>query len=260
MYADEWGYAQEEQGEAIYNWIKEDQVAPAKPRRYRSKHNPKAAVTGSTLRVKKSAAGTFGRPSGGSNPGNFLKAGSKVGKGTSTMSRPRRFNRTSGRRKDAVPRRDERPVYGLKTSKNFVVSNAVENILAAPKMVDNGRLDYTKKEDYGRVPAYLNEVKAQIDEERTMIQEMLMQQDVDGDYDTVTELSDGERKELIAALKAKWDAVNAQYQLITFKRVSSSNSTVGAVRRKEECERQLAQLEKDIERLSGKGPVLVVDE
>lgn len=30
--------------------------------------------------------------------------------------------------------------------------------------------------------------------------------------------------------------------------------------RKEECERQLAQLEKDIERLSGKGPVLVVDE
>lgn len=98
-------------------------------------------------------------------------------------------------------------------------------------MVDNGRLDYTKKEDYGKVPAYLGEVKAQIDEERTMIQEMLMQQDVEGDYDTVTELSDSERKELIAALQAKWDAVNAQYQLITFKRVSSSNSTVGAIRR-----------------------------
>ena len=169
-----------------------------------------------------------------------------------------RFNRTGGRRKAAVPRRDDRPVYGLKTSKNFVVSNAVENILAgacgrgtathaavpvfsprlpvvfppaAPKMVDNGRLDYTKKEDYGKVPAYLGEVKAQIDEERTMIQEMLMQQDVEGDYDTVTELSDSERKELIAALQAKWDAVNAQYQLITFKRVSSSNSTVGAIRR-----------------------------
>lgn len=28
---------------------------------------------------------------------------------------------------------------------------------------------------------------------------------------------------------------------------------------KEECERQLAQLEKDIERLSAKGPILVVD-
>lgn len=176
------------------------------------------------------------------------------------MSRPGRFNRTGGRRKAAVPRRDERPVYGLKTSKNFVVSNAVENILAAPKMVDNGKLDYTKKEDYGKVPAYLNEVKAQIEEERTMIQDMLMQQDVEGDYDMVTELSDSERAELIKALKAKWDAVNAQYQLITFKRVSSSNSTVGAIRRKEGCERQLAQLEKDIERLSGKGPVLVVDE
>ena len=33
-----------------------------------------------------------------------------------------------------------------------------------------------------------------------------------------------------------------------------------AAGRKEECERQLAQLEKDIERLSGSGPVLVVDE
>lgn len=259
MYQDDY-YYEEDAGEAIYNWIKEEEVVPAKPRRYRSKHNPKAPVTGSTLRVPKAAAGTFGRPNKGSNPHNFLKAGSKVGKGTSTMGRPGRFNRTGGRRKAAVPRRDERPVYGLKTSKNFVVSNAVENILAAPKMVDNGRLDYTKKEDYGRVPAYLNEVKAQINEERDMIQTMLQAQDVDADYDMVTELSDEERAALIKALKAKWDAVNAQYQLITFKRVSSSNSTVGAIRRKEGCERQLAQLEKDIERLSGKGPVLVVDE
>lgn len=98
-------------------------------------------------------------------------------------------------------------------------------------MVDNGRLDYTKKQDYGKVPAYLNEVKAQIDDERAMITEMLQAQDMEGDYDMVTELSDEERKGLIAALQAKWDAVNAQYQLITFKRVSSSNSTVGAVRR-----------------------------
>lgn len=260
MYGGDDYYYEEEQGEAIYNWIKEEQPVPAKPRRYRSKHNPKAPVSGSTLRVQKSAAGTFGRPTKGSNPRNFLKAGSKVGKGTSTIGRPKRFTRTTGARKAAVPRRDERPVYGLKTSKNFVVSNAVENILAAPKMVDNGRLDYTKKEDYGKVPAYLGEVKSQIAEERDLIQQMLQAQEPDGDYDMVTELSEQERKDLIKALKAKWDAVNAQYQLITFKRVSSSNSTVGAIRRKEGCERQLAQLEKDIERLSGKGPVLVVDE
>jgi hypothetical protein len=32
------------------------------------------------------------------------------------------------------------------------------------------------------------------------------------------------------------------------------------VRRKEECERQLNELEKDIERLSAKGPIYVADE
>lgn len=258
---DYYGYAPAEPEEAIYNWIKEEVKVPPKPRRYRSKHDAKAEVTGSTLRVKKAAAGTFGRPSQKSNPRQYLKAGSKMGKGTSTLGKSKRFTRTDGARKAAVPRRDERPVYGLKTSKNFVVSNAVENILAAPKMLDSGDLDYRKKADYGRVPAYLHEVKTQIEEERTMIQEMLAAQHEDeGEYDMVSELSESERAALIKALKAKWDAVNAQYQLITFKRVSSSNSTVGAIRRKEGCERQLAQLEKDIERLSGKGPVLVVDE
>ncbi len=33
-------------------------------------------------------------------------------------------------RKLAVPRADERPVFGIKSTKNFIVSNAVENILA----------------------------------------------------------------------------------------------------------------------------------
>lgn len=253
----------QEPEEAIYNWIKEEVRVPPKPKRYRSKHSGKTTVSGSTLRVKKASAATFGRPSERSRPDDYLKAGSKMGKGTASLGgRPRGFRSTKARRKEAVPSREERPVYGLKTSKNFVVSNAVENILAAPKMVTGNKLDYRKKQDYGKVPQYLSEVKAQIEEERAMIQDMIAAQDEydGGVYDTVTELSEGERTELVKALKAKWDAVNAQYQLMTFKRVSSSNSTVGAIRRKEECERQLAQLEKDIERLSGKGPVLVVEE
>lgn len=82
-----YGDGPQDGGEAIYNWIKQEEVIPAKPKRYRSKHNPRAPVSGSTLRVPKSAAGTFGRPSQGSNPRQFLKAGSKVGKGTTTIGR-----------------------------------------------------------------------------------------------------------------------------------------------------------------------------
>jgi hypothetical protein len=32
-------------------------------------------------------------------------------------------------------------------------------------------------------------------------------------------------------LQAKWDDTNAVYQKITFKRISSSNATAGAIRR-----------------------------
>jgi hypothetical protein len=39
------------------------------------------------------------------------------------------FNRGS-EKKQAVPKRDEKPIHGLVSDKNFIVANAVENILA----------------------------------------------------------------------------------------------------------------------------------
>jgi len=33
-----------------------------------------------------------------------------------------------------VPKKDEKPIMGLVSDKNFIVSNAVENILAAPNL------------------------------------------------------------------------------------------------------------------------------
>jgi len=39
------------------------------------------------------------------------------------------FNRGS-EKKAAVPKRDEKPIHGLVSDKNFIVANAVENILA----------------------------------------------------------------------------------------------------------------------------------
>ena len=35
-----------------------------------------------------------------------------------------------GEKKAAVPKRDEKPIHGLVSDKNFIVANAVENILA----------------------------------------------------------------------------------------------------------------------------------
>lgn len=49
------------------------------------------------------------------------------------------------------------PCHGVRmqklqvTSKNFIVANAVENILAAPKKMSNNDMDFLNKEDFGKV-------------------------------------------------------------------------------------------------------------
>mmetsp|Transcript_82784 Transcript_82784/g.200643 ORF Transcript_82784/g.200643 Transcript_82784/m.200643 type:complete len:265 (+) Transcript_82784:180-974(+) len=261
MYAAGGAGYEEEAGENILNWIKEEPEVAAKPARYRSKFAGGAAVTSSFGQGKKSA-GTFGRSRARDDPKKFLKAGSKTSKGVDPKSKPKKFRRAAPARKAPVPSRDDRPLYGLKTSKNFVVSNAVENILAAPQPRPAAEPDYLRKSDFGKTPAYLGEVKQEIEQEKEFIRTMLAEDEGagDDDYEEVRELSEEDRAGLISALKAKWEEVNNAYQLITFKRISSSSSTIGAIRRKEECENQLAQLEKDIAKLEARGPIYVVDD
>lgn len=57
-------------------------------------------------------------------------------------------------KKDFVPTANDRPVHGLKSSKNFIVTNAIENILSTAKQVPEP-VDYLKKKDFGQVPEYL---------------------------------------------------------------------------------------------------------
>ena len=54
-------------------------------------------------------------------------------------------------RKPPVVSKDDQPIMGLKSNKNFIVSNAVENILAPPKTIPHTK-NYRNKKDYGKVP------------------------------------------------------------------------------------------------------------
>jgi ribosome recycling factor len=60
-------------------------------------------------------------------------------------------------------------------------------------------------------------------------------------------LPDQERKDLIDALKKKWEIVHKEYQEITH---ISKIDTIGKKSKKERCEAELAQLEKDIQKLT----------
>ena len=145
-----------------------------------------------------------------------------------------------------MPKKDEKPIMGLVSDKNYIVANAVENILAAPKLPVNKDKDYLKKKTYGNCPQYLQKIKAEIEDEYQLVREMQIEEENELDKQKYL-MDDAERTELISALKKKWEIVHKEYQTLTHK---GKLDTLGIVNRKENCERQLAQLEKDIEKLS----------
>merc|ERR1711879_1132493 len=116
--------------------------------------------------------------------------------------------------KPPVPKKEEKPVMNLVTSKNFVVANAVETILAAPKKTSQGAKDYLAKEDYGKVPKYLSHIKQDIDAEYEYIRNL--QQEEESYMNQRNRVMDeNERMNLIEGLKARWEQVNTEFQAAT---------------------------------------------
>jgi hypothetical protein len=50
-----------------------------------------------------------------------------------------------------VPKATDKPVLGLHSNKNFIVTNAVENILSVPKAAKSDA-NWLEKKDFGKVP------------------------------------------------------------------------------------------------------------
>lgn len=260
--------------ESVYNLIPKPAEEVVKPPMYRSKHDATVPPSCSTIGLQgttkltsnnsgaafvaganKKEAGTFGKEAVETiDPNSFLK------KGTGTTAKSANLhtttaamegNRTLQRNtlagyRPAVPRRSERPVMGLTTEKNFVVSNAVENILAVPKQPKAEPALATQNATFGKVPKYLQRVKNDIAEERSYLQRMNSQK-TNGEKDRLRPMSEDEKNELIAGLKRKWHETHKQYQTLTF-----SMDTVTKVQRKEGLEAEMEQIEKAIEKLSKK--------
>ena len=126
----------------------------------------------------------------------------------------------------------------------------------APKRIETKELNYLKKDDFGKVPSYLTQVKEEVRRENEMIDKYVKHQmgEVERSPEVFEEMDEYEKSSLIDALKAKWDSVNTKYQRITH---LVQLDTTGQVRRKEQLEAELSKLERDIERLQRPGPILV---
>ena len=262
--------------ESIYSLIPKEYVPPPKPKRYHSKFPPETYPTASTFwyflyslrtsskvisnvqgdyeffsgpHLHKSMSATFGRLKGALRPDPELFQ--KKNTGTIKLPDVKKFARMEDR-KPAVTSRTERPIMGLKTDKNFIVANAVEAILQAPKRLPEPE-DPLKRKTYGQVPTYIAKIKKDIDSEYEALQQMHREAEAEGDKQRYL-LPPEEQKELIDGLKKKWEAVNREYQTTTH---VVKVDTQGLKRRKETCEAQLAQIEKDIKTLSK--PYVFVD-
>merc|ERR1719440_1464891 len=190
-------------------------------------------------------------------PNNYMKKNSSTGT-IETLAEVRRKRphvlqptELKPKLKPDVPKTSDAPVMNLVSSKNFVVANAVETILAAPKKAQQGAKDYLQKEDYGKVPKYLKNIKQDIDAEYDYIRQ-LQQQEEEARMQGVRPLQEEERLQLIAGLKAKWEAVNTEYQRETHITLREG----GKIARKEKWEAELQQIEKDIERLNKKNIII----
>ncbi|CAL1530970.1 unnamed protein product [Lymnaea stagnalis] len=160
------------------------------------------------------------------------------------------------RKRPPVPKKDELPLMGLKTTKNFINTNAVENITSVPKVpakkyVDTRHGDvhnlipsgfepvFVHKKDFGEVPTYLvkrkEEVKRAQDEYDQYIAENFRR-------GALRQLTEDERHAILDGLKANWEDIQDQYQGL-----SVVTDTAPKKQKKERMEAQMKQLERDIE-------------
>uniref|UniRef100_A0A7S0LMH4 Enkurin domain-containing protein n=2 Tax=Coccolithus braarudii TaxID=221442 RepID=A0A7S0LMH4_9EUKA len=267
------------QEESIYSLIPQPIEQAPRPPRHVSKHNPVVQPTFSTFGLKgtskpgyenvagdggnagaagygqhtyKKSHATFGTVNNAKAPTDIQQKGTGIGGGSVVLpDEVKPIVRSTGQRKPPVPGpkvcHDEyKSTHPAREEKNFVTANAVENILSEPKKGAEP-VNWTEKPHFGKVPPYLNKIKKEISDEYEYIR--TMQQSQEGDHPGLRPIGEGERAELIDQLKGKWDEVNAIYQRSSCLSLASLD-TIGKVKRKEMYEAQLAQIERDIEKLS----------
>lgn len=83
-------------------------------------------------------------------------------------------------RRPPVPKHDEKPLMGLRSNKDHIKTNAVENIMSVPRKPEKKFADtragathpldpsgltpkYVNKKDFGKTPAYLERRKAEVE-------------------------------------------------------------------------------------------------
>eukprot|EP01017_Pseudomicrothorax_dubius_P051479 TRINITY_DN9918_c0_g1_i1.p1 TRINITY_DN9918_c0_g1~~TRINITY_DN9918_c0_g1_i1.p1 ORF type:complete len:278 (-),score=56.87 TRINITY_DN9918_c0_g1_i1:136-969(-) len=256
-----------------YNLIKKEPEPKVKPPLYHSKFDPLIPPTGSTLGLKttpvpgvynlsgsmvldssvrlRAEASTFGRPKDSfveTSPKPKTKKSLSPGSRMRASLSPTTIKSMKMRDsiKPPVPKRDEVPIMGLRSSKDFILSNAVDVILASPVKKQDKDVDWLKRDDYGKVPTYLTQVKEHLKEEYEQVRRQQLEEQ-EQRQSQIRKLTDEEVEELRRSLQAKLEDVTRKYQRRSY---LTTFDTLSMLKRKEEYEKEIAFLEKEIEKLN----------
>ena len=241
-------------GESIYNLLPKPRREVVKPPLFKGSHYGSNRRQGGLV-------GSFGPPLNQSrpHPKQFLRSGAKE---ASSRAAPSQASSPPARRraapkKAAVPSRAERPAHGLRTKKNYVTSNALEAILMAPPAAKAPQPRFMTRADFGTVPAYLADVKAEVRAETELIDQFVREQAgtpvAKREEDALEEFSEREVAELRSKLQERWNEVNDSHQRIAHR----TNLEHKQLRKKELLEEELDTLERDMRRLSRTGPMYI---
>ena len=226
------------QQESIYNLIPKMKITPGKGASYHSRYPPDMAPTASTFILKNSSfpgvanmsgeykfprgahpilrkSGTFGLPLGAYSPDphNFHKKGENH----KIYPPTEKLHTLSTKKKPPIPSVNDAPILGLKTEKNFIIANAVDNILMKPKK-RNFSIENPFHKFYGKVPDYIKKYRLNHDNELKEIKEIKRkhQEEEDAKQRLLTE---AEVSMLREGLKKKWEFYNRKYAGLTHKKV-----------------------------------------
>ncbi|CBZ34398.1 hypothetical protein, conserved [Leishmania donovani] len=213
--------------------------------------NAGGEYTDASVHPSRKSIGTFGREVGSTvTPENFLRKNEgplTASRGAPTVDNSA-FKKSEYHREKAkpdVPLRNERPVMGLRTEKNFVVANAVENTMAVPtKVTPAPQPRATDREDFGKVPQYITEIKEDMNARKQMLEDHKAADRAA--QERWSEISPSELAQLLEGLQRRWDALNKDYQTKGFSKLETPSQRA----HQELVEKQLVAVEFSMQKLS----------
>ena len=228
------------QQESIYNLIPAKKIIPDRPSHHISCYPSDIAPTASTFVLPGSSipgisncsgqyklprgghstlrnSATFGLPIGGyaPDPSNYHKKGQNF----KIIPPAEKFHIHCNIKKPAIPSKNDRPIFGLKSQKNYVLSNAIDNILMKPrKLIKNRSCEDIRHHYYGKVPKYIlkfrEDKQVEIDKEKELNKRLKEEEDAKRKI-----LSKEEIEQLREGLTKKWQEYNHRYGNISHKKL-----------------------------------------